>query len=116
MLRCEECGAEAEENAEGWRAYLTVDDEVAGYCPDCSEREFGTTKEQRGPESNWEARTTRATLGTRYASATEASAPAADRDSLVSARSAATVSSRSANVIGPAASRNKATHLAAARS
>jgi hypothetical protein len=28
-------------DAAGWRAYLGVDDEVAIYCPDCAEREFG---------------------------------------------------------------------------
>jgi hypothetical protein len=26
---------------ERFRAYLTIDDEVVIYCPDCAEREFG---------------------------------------------------------------------------
>jgi hypothetical protein len=33
VLRCEECGRESE-TGEGWLAFLTVDDEVAVYCPD----------------------------------------------------------------------------------
>jgi hypothetical protein len=44
---CEECGKQArtEEEARGWRAYLTVveedePEEVAVYCPDCARREF----------------------------------------------------------------------------
>jgi hypothetical protein len=48
MLRCEECGRTAETEAEalGWQAYVTVekDDEppeVAVYCRECAEREFG---------------------------------------------------------------------------
>ena len=39
-LRCVECGARADDRALGWRAYLTVDDEPATYCPGCAEREF----------------------------------------------------------------------------
>jgi hypothetical protein len=46
-VRCEECGAEADENARGWRAFLgndprDPDDEPQGfvYCPDCAERDF----------------------------------------------------------------------------
>lgn len=39
-LRCVECGAESE-GGEGWKAYLTVDDPVGVYCPECAEREFG---------------------------------------------------------------------------
>jgi DNA-directed RNA polymerase subunit RPC12/RpoP len=41
MLRCVECGKEATDSAIEWRGYLTDDDEVAIYCPDCAEREFG---------------------------------------------------------------------------
>lgn len=37
--RCVECGA-AFDDREGWRAYLTVDEEVALYCPPCAEHEF----------------------------------------------------------------------------
>jgi hypothetical protein len=40
-LRCVECGRVSRENERGWTARLTVDDEVAVYCPDCDEREFG---------------------------------------------------------------------------
>lgn len=29
------------DDARGWPAYLTVDDELAVYCPECTEREFG---------------------------------------------------------------------------
>jgi hypothetical protein len=29
------------EGQRGWTARLTVDDEVAVYCPECDEREFG---------------------------------------------------------------------------
>jgi hypothetical protein len=34
------------ENHRGWTARLTVDDDVAVYCPDCDEREFGETDEK----------------------------------------------------------------------
>jgi len=44
VLRCQECGAETE-TGEGWRAYLTIDDETAVYCPACARREFSTPKE-----------------------------------------------------------------------
>lgn len=44
-LRCAECGREAHEAADGWRAYLweseTSDDrEVTVFCPECASREF----------------------------------------------------------------------------
>ena len=48
MLRCQECGAETE-TGEGWRAYLTIDDETAVYCPACARREFSTPKEDPRP-------------------------------------------------------------------
>jgi hypothetical protein len=47
VLRCEECGAKADEKARSWRTFLGYDpredDFPAGvtYCPDCAEREFG---------------------------------------------------------------------------
>ena len=45
ILVCVECGASAATDAEGWRGYLTTDEdepaEVAIYCPECGEREFG---------------------------------------------------------------------------
>jgi hypothetical protein len=39
-LRCVECCRVSQENERGWTARLTVDDEVAVYCPECDEREF----------------------------------------------------------------------------
>jgi hypothetical protein len=36
-LRCEECERKPRDD-ERFRAYLTVDDEVAVYCPECAER------------------------------------------------------------------------------
>jgi DNA-directed RNA polymerase subunit RPC12/RpoP len=47
MLRCEECGREidpedvlAHLDQSRWKAYLTDDDDVVIYCPDCAKREF----------------------------------------------------------------------------
>ena len=40
-LVCVECQTLAPRDARGWRTYLTVDDEVATYCPDCAREEFG---------------------------------------------------------------------------
>jgi hypothetical protein len=34
-------GREQPAGARGWKAYLTVDDEVEVFCPECVEREFG---------------------------------------------------------------------------
>ncbi|HWN20681.1 MAG TPA: hypothetical protein VNP93_01805 [Gaiellaceae bacterium] len=45
MLRCVECGKDMMGAALDWRAYLTLDDEVYVYCPDCGEREFGARGE-----------------------------------------------------------------------
>lgn len=39
-LQCVECGRVSEENERGWAARLTVDDEVAVFCPECDDREF----------------------------------------------------------------------------
>jgi hypothetical protein len=39
-LQCVECGRVSREDERGWTARLT-DDEVAVYCPECAEREFG---------------------------------------------------------------------------
>jgi hypothetical protein len=41
ILFCVECGEESEEDARGWRAFLTVDNELGTYCPDCAGEEFG---------------------------------------------------------------------------
>jgi hypothetical protein len=38
---CAECGGERGDEERGWKAYLTVDDKVAVFCPECAEREFG---------------------------------------------------------------------------
>jgi hypothetical protein len=43
-LVCVECGETAsDDDARGWRTYLTSDEpeDVAIYCQDCAEREFG---------------------------------------------------------------------------
>lgn len=40
-LECVECGVVSEGSARDWRAFLTIDDEVATYCPDCAREEFG---------------------------------------------------------------------------
>lgn len=40
-LVCVECGTTAVAGAWGWRMYLTIDDELASYCGDCAQREFG---------------------------------------------------------------------------
>jgi hypothetical protein len=40
-LHCVECGPVSGEVEPGWTARLTVDDQVAVYCPECDEREFG---------------------------------------------------------------------------
>jgi hypothetical protein len=45
-LECVECGRVSRENQRGWTARLTVDDQVAVYCPECDEREFGETDER----------------------------------------------------------------------
>jgi hypothetical protein len=47
LLRCVECGAESDQLASGWRAYLAPDaedkpeGELLMFCPECAEREFG---------------------------------------------------------------------------
>jgi hypothetical protein len=45
-MQCEECGAEADYRAAGWRAYRNDEPEdeepiILVYCPACAEREFG---------------------------------------------------------------------------
>jgi hypothetical protein len=45
-VKCEECGAVAEGNAEGWRAYRGDEPDereplVVFFCPICAEKEFG---------------------------------------------------------------------------
>ena len=47
MLRCVECGRSKAPDvpAEAWRAYATFEpdgtEDVAVFCPDCAQREFG---------------------------------------------------------------------------
>lgn len=43
VLVCAECGAESDERAEGWRAFLTCDEpaEAAVFCPECAAAEYG---------------------------------------------------------------------------
>jgi hypothetical protein len=54
-LVCVECGAEADEDADGWgmyRADLPEEDdepELAAYCPGCVAREFDDEREGAGP-------------------------------------------------------------------
>lgn len=40
-LVCVGCARIGDEGAVGWRALLTVDDEIATYCPECAREEFG---------------------------------------------------------------------------
>jgi hypothetical protein len=40
-LVCVECRLTSSGDARGWRAYLSIDDEIGAYCPACAEREFG---------------------------------------------------------------------------
>ena len=42
-IECVECGLVALRYVHGWRAYLTVDDEVAIYCPEHADAEFGSS-------------------------------------------------------------------------
>lgn len=39
-LECIECG-KTDQQTHGWKAHLTIDDNVAVYCPECADREFG---------------------------------------------------------------------------
>jgi hypothetical protein len=45
LVRCSECGIEADDKARGWRAMLGEEDDgelmVGVFCPACAEREFG---------------------------------------------------------------------------
>ena len=45
MLVCAECDRRSDERADGWRAYLAIDDdsgdEVVCFCQQCAQREFG---------------------------------------------------------------------------
>jgi hypothetical protein len=42
-LRCVECDATTTDG-HGWRAFLTISDEVAVSCPNCVAREFDLTR------------------------------------------------------------------------
>ena len=39
-LVCEECDESSTGAARGWRAYLTIDHQVASYCPECTREEL----------------------------------------------------------------------------
>jgi Zn finger protein HypA/HybF involved in hydrogenase expression len=41
VLHCQECGRPWLEGERGWEAHRVDLDEVAFYCPECAEREFG---------------------------------------------------------------------------
>jgi hypothetical protein len=41
QLICAECATEADPEARGWQAYIDCHDEVAMFCPECTERDFG---------------------------------------------------------------------------
>jgi hypothetical protein len=43
-IRCS--GVRSGEHERGWTARLTVNDEIAVYCPECDEREFGDADEK----------------------------------------------------------------------
>src|SRR5215217_85653 len=53
FVRCEECGAEADEHARGWRAMLGLEDDdtvvTVVLCPECAEREFGPSRGSAWP-------------------------------------------------------------------
>jgi len=48
-MTCAECGADADEQAQGWRAMLGLEDDdtvvTVVLCPECAEREFGAKPE-----------------------------------------------------------------------
>ena len=61
MLNCEACATEPAtvEEALRWRAYLTAvvedegDEEVAVYCPECADREFGDRHAVPRSQGEW---------------------------------------------------------------
>ena len=60
-LRCEECRREPLDD-ERFRAYLTIDDEIAVYCPDCAEREFDLNLLDEGAQASQTRRPRRPAL------------------------------------------------------
>jgi len=50
---CARCRLEASGAASGWRGYLTVDEELALYCPECSIAEFGPLRTRPLDEGTW---------------------------------------------------------------
>jgi hypothetical protein len=57
-MRCQECGVDADERAEGWRAYHGHEPDegeepfVVFYCPVCAEREFGPSRSESRDSSS----------------------------------------------------------------
>jgi hypothetical protein len=48
-LKCAECGGVVGgSETKSWAAYLTIDNEVEIYCPQCAEREFGAEAPDSG--------------------------------------------------------------------
>lgn len=46
IQECAECGRPwLPADPRRWRAYLDIHDEVKVFCPECAEREFGTTSD-----------------------------------------------------------------------
>lgn len=82
-LVCVECRKEADGRAPGWRLHLTVDDEVAMYCPDCNRREFCDAS-----LSNVEA-STPLPAGSGFSGATSTAPAAASQGSQAGAKPAA---------------------------
>jgi hypothetical protein len=65
-LRCVGCGRTDRHSEKGWRTYLTLDSELATYCPDCAAPEFGDgVGGRQGPSSqhsSWRAAASGLTL------------------------------------------------------
>ncbi len=44
-VTCAECGREDDSRERGWQGHETTDGDIALFCPDCAEREFGAGSE-----------------------------------------------------------------------
>lgn len=76
-LTCAECGTTAEDDAPGWRAYLTGEDgEVDGvevFCPECAREEFGDSRLEGGSAGSSATRSSLGVLQVRRDQPTSAS-------------------------------------------